>query len=1185
MNSSMMFKDDALVGSEVDSDVTVNDYLRNILNLRGTKYMCKEGGCGACIVAVTAPDPYTGGRRRMSVNSCLVSITSCQDWEITTIEGIGDRRTGYHPVQRTLAEYNGTQCGYCSVGWVMSMYSLLEANHYDLTQHQIENSFGSNLCRCTGYRPILDAFKSFAKDAPKPNKIIDIEDLKICKKSCNKPCKGKDWCVVDKKDTGTEKIKKIILKDNHVWYRVYEIHHIFEVLKKEGHDYMFVGGNTGRGAYPIFAFPRVLIDIAPVLELKTHFIDQNLVLGAATTLTDTIDLFYKLSKTNEEFRYLAKLAEHLELVAHIPVRNIMPRAQSAHAQVNAAFLYEFEQDKETVRSVRIVIGGISADFVHAWKTERYIAGKMVFKDEVLHGALNELKEDLSVAEQIAGEMKPEFKIKCALGLLYKGLLTIIPENRLNPRYRSGIQDFRRTRPLSKGSQEFDTNPLTWPITEPSPKVEALIQTSGEAFYVNDLPTQPREVFCAFVTSDVCTGEILEIDPSPALKIPGVLAFFSAKDIPGTNNFLPPSVPTYTTPEEIFCDGKIKYYDQAIGVIVAETEKLANRAALLVQIKYSKDTRKPVIFIEEAKQDPNRVSLFYVLPPRDRGANVQRVIKDSHKILWQHHFTYETLQTEARPSDDGLDAFCSTQWSDAVQVTIASTLNIEQNRINLEVPRCGGAYGLKISRPNHIAAVCALVSYLMNRPCRFNLGLQATFRVIGKRPPVTVDFEVGVDNRGEIQYLEYNLYQDQGYVLSDQLVNVTVSAIKNTYQNLRWSYKIYNVLTDTASNTWARSPGSLEAISFTELIMEEISYVLNRDSIEVRRANLNPQYPEVPEMLTQLVEEAEYNKRKRLVEEFNSKNRWKKRGLRTAIMSWPVVVIGGYQVFLTVLHSDGTVIVNHGGIELGQGVNTKVIQVVAYTLNISTSKVKVKGVNTETNANNITTGGSRTTGAVYFGAIKCCQLLLDRLSAIRDTMTDATWEQLIQAAYLSGINLQTTYYTTSNDYAPYRVGGVAMAECEVDILTGEHEILRVDIIEDCGTSVNPEIDIGQIEGSFIMGVGYWTSEHVIYDEKTGELLTDRTWYYHVPCAKDIPLDFRIKIRKNSYNPLVALGGKAVGEPATCLAICVAFAIREALAASREETGYPKTEWFRVDGPFTLEANVLSADVRLDEFKYK
>lgn len=256
-------------------------------------------------------------------------------------------------------------------------------------------------------------------------------------------------------------------------------------------------------------------------------------------------------------------------------------------------------------------------------------------------------------------------------------------------------------------------------------------------------------------------------------------------------------------------------------------------------------------------------------------------------------------------------------------------------------------------------------------------------------------------------------------------------------------------------------------------MEEISYVLNRDSIEVRRVNLNPQYPEIPEMLTELVEEAEYNKRKRLVEEFNSKNRWKKRGLRTAIMSWPVAVVAGYQVFLTVLHGDGTVIVNHGGVELGQGVNTKVIQVVAYTLSISTSKIKVKGVNTETNANNMSAGGSRTTSAVYFGSIKCCQILLDRLSVIRARMENATWEELIQAAFLSGINLQTTYYTTSNDYSSYRVGGVAMAECEVDILTGEHEILRVDIIEDCGTSVNPEIDIGQVSVCIFLNNTRWT----------------------------------------------------------------------------------------------------------------
>ncbi|XP_045512188.1 xanthine dehydrogenase/oxidase-like [Pieris brassicae] len=262
-------------GSEVDSDETLNDYLRKRLNLRGTKYMCKEGVCGACIVVATAPD-HNGFKRTLSVNSCLILILQCQDWEITTIEGIGDRQR-YHPIQRRLAEYNGSQCGYCSPGWVMSMYGLLESRHYDLNQEEIENSFGSNNCRCTGYRSILDAFKSFAKDAPNP-KLEDIEDLAKFKSNC------KDWCFVTSKQ-----YKKIPLKD---------------------------------GIIPIFEFPQVLIDISAIEELKTHYIDQNLVIGAGTTITDFMGICKKMAETDEDFSYTHKFYEHLDKVAHIPVRNV-----------------------------------------------------------------------------------------------------------------------------------------------------------------------------------------------------------------------------------------------------------------------------------------------------------------------------------------------------------------------------------------------------------------------------------------------------------------------------------------------------------------------------------------------------------------------------------------------------------------------------------------------------------------------------------------------------------------------------------------------------------------------------------------------------------------------------------------------------------------------------------------------
>ncbi|KAL0878729.1 hypothetical protein ABMA27_003779 [Loxostege sticticalis] len=1247
------------VGSEVDSDVSLNDYVRDCLNLRGTKYMCKEGGCGACVVAVTAPD-HDGHHRTFSVNSCLVSITSCQDWEVTTVEGIGSRGAGYHPIQKTLAEYNGTQCGFCSPGWVMSMYSLLESHPEGLTQYQIEDSFGSNTCRCTGLRPILDAFKSFAKDAPKP-KLDDIEDIAPCKgEACKNKC-DRNWCIINKPDHDIG-YKKIHLKDDRVWYRVTDINDIFKILDEEGHDsYMLVAGNTSRGAVPILSYPRVLIDISPVQEIKGYYIDQNLVVGAGTTLSELMEIFKEISKDNNDFAYLQKLNEHLDLVAHIPVRNIgsiagnlmtkhrnpkfssdifllfetigalltivhqngvievspeyflgldmtgriitqikipplsesyhftsfkiMPRSQNAHAQVNAAFLYKFDRlDKETVLTASIVIGGISAHFTHARKTEQYLGNKKIFTNEVLQEALQVLEKELK-PEEFPGDLEPEYRKKCALGLFYKGLLTLIPQDRLKPNYRSGARDLRKTRPLSKGTEVYDTNPLIWPVNEPMPRVDALIQCAGEAKYVNDLPTQPREVYCAFVTSDICIGEIESIDPTPALKLPGVIAFISAKDIPGKNSFLSQKILSQWFVEEIFVEKTIKYYDQAVGLIVAETEKLANRAALLVRIKYKVEKRRPLLTIKDVREnDPSRITLILVLPARDRGTNVQRVIKGGDNIFSQYFFTMETLSTVTRPSEDGIDVIVSTQWPDQVHLAIHEVLNIEQSRINLTIPRCGGAYGLKISRPAHTATACALATFLLDRPCRFVMSIQASMRVIGKRFPSSSDYEVAVDDSGRIQYLEYHFFEDNGYIFSDQWIPFAIPSLKNCYDNRRWQYKVFSVTTDTASNTYMRAPGELEAIAMTEHIMERISYELERDPVEVRLNNIAAEYADVREVVQTLLADSEYDKRKEEVKEFNKLNRWKKRGLRVAFLSWPTPLLIDFHVLMTVYHGDGTVAVAHGGVEIGQGINTKVVQVIAYTLNISVDKVKVKPTTVEKNPNTFTTGTSRTTQSACFGAIKCCQILLDRLSAVREQLNNPTWELLIATAYNRGINLQTSYHVTSNDQTTYRSAGAAVTEVELDVLTGEHDVLRVDIIEDVGTSVNPEIDIGQVEGAFTMGLGYWTHEHLIYDEKTGELLTDRTWYYHVPLAKDIPIDFRVNLRRNSFNPVGTLGAKAVAEPPTCLAVSVAFALRDAIAASREETGFPRNKWFDVDGSYTLAVNVLKADVRLDEFLF-
>ncbi|XP_063827281.1 uncharacterized protein LOC135076779 [Ostrinia nubilalis] len=321
-------------GGEFSVDTTLNEFIRRHADQRGTKYMCLEGGCGACVVSVRIPGAGGDEDSTFSVNSCLVAIMSCDNWDITTIEGIGDRKVGYNIIQRRLNHFFGSQCGYCSPGFLMSFYSLLHSSDGHLTEKDIENSFGSNLCRCTGYRPILEAFKSLAVDAnPKVlQKIKDIEDIdqQICPKSgknCRDSCSDKElqeWCLVNKNSKNILSVpKQMTLADGRLWFSANNIAEIFETLDKVGYDsYMLVAGNTSKGVRPIISYPKVLIDISNIKQLQSHYLDVNLVLGANMTLTETMLLFKELAESNEDFWYLQVLYNHLDRVAHIPVRNI-----------------------------------------------------------------------------------------------------------------------------------------------------------------------------------------------------------------------------------------------------------------------------------------------------------------------------------------------------------------------------------------------------------------------------------------------------------------------------------------------------------------------------------------------------------------------------------------------------------------------------------------------------------------------------------------------------------------------------------------------------------------------------------------------------------------------------------------------------------------------------------------------
>ncbi|XP_063828755.1 probable aldehyde oxidase gad-3 [Ostrinia nubilalis] len=1248
------------VGCDVDSQMTLVEFLRNRAGLRGTKYMCLEAGCGACIVSVVKGEGCTPE----AVNSCMVSILSCQNWDITTIEKLGNRLDGYHPIQKVLAKHNGTQCGHCSPGWVMSMYCLLESKP-DITMLEIEKSLGSNICRCTGYRPILEAFKTFAKDAPAPQDINDIEDLHICTKKgiiCKHKCDDDDWCVVSHNDVDELNIQEIHLEDGKCWYRVQNVNDIFNIFKTKGTDsYMLVAGNTAKGAYPIEEYPNMIIDISDVQELKTYEIDQNLVCGSGTTLTALLKIFDEFSQQNY-FKYLRVLRDHLDLVAHIPVRNlgtiggnlmikhqhnefpsdiyllletvgaqvtivcspkvtkimtmqqflntdmkgkvilnvlfppfndemynvvtykIMPRAQNAHAVVNAGFLYKYQASNNKVLESRIVYSGLSPSFTRAKSTELFLFKKELFTNDTLQSALKMLETELKV-EAIPGEPSVAYRKQLALALFYKSLLSLCPARLINPRFQSGASKLIESRPVSQARQLFDTDPSTYPLTQPIPKIEALIQCAGEALYTEDHATYPHEVYAALVLSTVGTGEILSIDPSRALKQAGAIAFYSAKDIPGLNSFTPAEDPFALTNEEMFSSGQIKYFNQPIGVIAAEKKHIANRIAKMVDVTY-KNVQKPIIDVKIAKNDSSRVSLKQEIDATETGNDVDKVIKANYTVRGQAHITMETIVCITKPTEEGLEVHTTTQWMDAPQSMIARALAIEQNRVDVHVRRLGGSFGLKISRNTLSAVACSLVSYKLNRPCRLIMPLTSITRALGKRFPCSSDYEVAVNSQGIIQYMNLDTFEDHGFMVNENLTFLAIGSYNNCYNPSRWKYRNFDTLTDTAKNSWFRAPGHLEAVSTVEVIMDHLSYEMSLDPLEVRLLNLDESASNgILDVLSIIKDRAEYNTRQIATQKFNTENRWKKRGLRASLLKWVQTNPRYFNVLLSVFHGDGTVIISHGGIEMGQGINTKAVQVCAYLLNLPLDKIQVKPNSTTISPNVSVSGGSLTTQYAIIGVRKCCLELLERLKPIREQMeTGYSWAELIQKAFDSNVNLQVQGFAGSESELEYNIFAIGLAEVEVDILTGEREILRVDVVQDVGHSVSPEIDIGQIEGAFIMGLGYWVTEKLEYNSDTGEILTDRTWNYHVPQARDIPQDFRVYFRKNSYGETIIFGSKAVGEPPMCVSVSVPLAIRAAMTSARSDAGISTTTWFEIDGPFSLENVCLAAGTKISDFKF-
>ncbi|XP_022114711.2 probable aldehyde oxidase gad-3 [Pieris rapae] len=1237
------------VDNTIPRHTTLNAYIRYYLGLPGTKAMCHQGVCGSCIVMVHAFRATSGKYETFSVNSCLVLALSCQGWEITTIEEIGNRRKGYDTVQKRIAKNYATQCGYCTPGFIMQLHSLLPKK---LQMKELENSFGSNTCRCTGYRPILKTIKSFGSDAPE---VQDIEELSICEKKCDRKCSvSSEWSVLEENDEIIE-----IDCGSEKFYKVWTVEHIFEVIRGPC-EYRFVDGNTAQGVLPSLSdYPPVIIDISDVTSLKKYYFDQNLVLGGNISIEDCITIFKKEGKEREEFSYLLEFVKHLDVVAHIPVRKIgsvagnfmikhikrhyqsdlyllfecvgavvtiksehseltltlkeflnqdmkgfliinfklpplssahvvrtykiTPRNQNALAIVNAAFNFKMNHDTLAIEDATIVYGNITETFVHAFRCEKYLQGRNMFNNGSLQSAIQILNQEIK-PDKVPPELSPMTRKKIAIGVFYKFVLSICPPELYPYFYASGATNI--TRPLSSGKQLYPTSPDLYPVTKPVQKLEAIIQTSGEAAYVNDMPLGLNDVFAAFVLSTVHGGSVDSINYD-ILETPGVLALLTAKDIPGKNSFGFPGIPLQEVDEYILATDDIQFCGQPIAIIVAESEYLAVKMAEKVEVTYKNVPKTPaVITIDEAKEIKSRYKEGTAdaekIVPKGRGENVKKVIKGKYYIGAQYHYYLEPQTSIVVPVDKGFEVHSATQWIDLTQICVARCLGIKESDVLVIVRRLGGGFGGKLSRSVQMATAGAVVAKNLNRTCRFILPFSTNLASIGRRPPAQCTYEVGVDDVGKIQYLDATIIQDYGCSRNENTLSYVAGGFPNCYNTDYFKLKTAYVITDLPSNTFARGPGTLEGIACIENIMEHIAQELNLDATAVRLVNMRKDDNDIPELINELKKDSDYEERNSKIIQYNKDNRWMKKSIHIAVMLFPVIYYGNYSAIVSIYRGDGTVTVTTGGIEMGQGVNTKAAQVCAYKLGIPVDMVSVLPNYSFACANGVFSGSSIVSESVCFAIIKACDEILSRIESVRKSLSNPTWLQLIQAAADQQIDLCAEFMMNDKEptLAGYSAFSVAICETTLDVLTGRFQIDRVDILEDAGTSTNPIVDIGQVEGAYIQGLSYHTMEHFMYNS-SGRLLNDRALNYEVFLAKDIPVDFRVKLRFNSKNPKGVLGSKTVGEMGICVAYGITYALRKCINESRKESGYP-AKWFDFEFPRNTESILEALDVHLNEF---
>lgn len=1228
----------------------------------GSKCGCDEGDCGACTVALVERD-FGGRPTYRAINSCIALLPMFAEREVVSVEGLanGDQ---LHPVQSAMVEHYGSQCGYCTPGFVVSMFE----GYYrrDLkTSCQINDQLCGNLCRCTGYRSIRDAAADAfaARDKAKQSSAADPFEARLqvevpaLRNMCYvggdeaffRPDSLNELLALKlaqpeaKLVAGATELGVELNKKNKKFPSLISVEGVPELtqIRSTPAEWRIGAGATLtaieealKGEFP--SMTRMLALFAARQIRNRATLGGNLVtaspIGDSAPVLLTLDASVQLvSATGERSVLLENFFTGYrktqlrtdEVMKEIVVPRTGPAAghrrrtdfmKASHRReldistVAAAFSVDLDE-KGIVRRARIAYGGVAEMPLRARRAEEALLGSTL----------------IDASDSIAGILGTEF--------------TPIDDVRGSAEYRRGVivglwERFvsGETSEASEPKPGFAPGPV-WPVSDASRHLRhesAVGHVTGRAQYVDDIAVRRPMLELWPVTSPHARAKIVRRDATKARALRGVVAVLMAEDIPGTNN-----VGVSRHDEPLFAQGEVSYHGHIVAVVVAESVAIAREAAALVVVEY--EALEPIISIAAANEQASYHTEPRVLQRGDCAAALKaapRTLVGEFSFGGQEHFYLETQAAWAEPGDEGdVMIMSSTQHPSEIQAIVAEVLALPRNKVVVQTPRMGGGFGGKETQGNTPAALVALAAMKTGRAVRVQFDRDVDMILTGKRHPFSSNFEVGFDDEGRLLAMKVALISDGGWSLdlSQPVLDRALFHLDNAYYIPAVHFTGRVAKTNIASNTAFRGFGGPQGMLVIEEIVDRVSRILGLPPEIVRERNLyrgtgetnTTHYGEEIgdnriQALWQLArEKSDFEGRREKVNQWNAMHPRVKRGLAVTPVKFGIsFTLTHYNQAGALVHiyQDGTVQVNHGGTEMGQGLHTKILGVAMRELGLAAEHIRLMRTSTDKVPNTSATAAS--SGADLNGAAvaAACATLRERLAPVASKLLEritgsqavgaalrrdgsepaagrgmlisdrgvkpllqseqiefengnafvrgrpevsVPFAQVCQQAYVDRVSLSATgYYKTPGihwDWAKaqgrpfaYFACGVAVTEVEVDGYTGMTRVRRVDIVHDVGDSLNPGVDRGQIEGGFVQGMGWLTSEELKWDA-TGRLMTHSASTYQIPAMSDAPVEFNVSLLPHAAQPGSIHGSKAVGEPPLMLAISVREAIRDAVSS--------------------------------------